>query len=65
MVEPMTARKPTRRPAQRFHVLVGLDYPVGAKHVRREPGDIADDIPAKSIPWLLLEGLIEPDEEVN
>lgn len=59
----MTARKPTRRPAQRFRVLVGLDYPAGAEHVRREPGDIADDIPATSIPWLLLEGLIEPVEE--
>lgn len=59
----MTARKPTRRPAQRFRVLVGLDYPVGSVHVRREPGDIAADIPAKSIPWLLLEGLIESVEE--
>lgn len=59
----MTAtEKPTR---QRFECLVGLDYPVGSKHVRREAGDIADDIPAKSIPWLLLEGLIRPVEEVR
>ena len=65
MVEPMTAKKRTRKPAQRFEVLVGLDYPVGAKHVRREAGDIADDIPTKSVPWLLLEGLIRPAEEVS
>lgn len=57
----MTARKPTRRPAQRFRVLVGLDY----HGIRREPGEIADDIPVKSIPWLLLEGLIEPIEEAT
>jgi len=61
----MTATKRTRKPAQRFEVLVGLDYPVGDRHVRREPGEMADDIPAKSIPWLLLEGLIRPEQEVE
>jgi len=57
----MTAQKRTRKPAQRFRVLVGLDY-----HGKRaEPGQVRRDIPEKSIPWLLLEGLIEPVEEVE
>lgn len=42
-----------------YRVLVGIDY----GKTRREPGDIADDIPVKSIPWLLRDGIIEPIED--
>lgn len=38
-----------------YKILVGLDY----KNIRREPGDIADDIPKQSVPWLLEQGAIE------
>lgn len=43
-----------------YRCLVGLDYEADGRHVRHEPGDIADDIPAKSAVWLLAQGLIEP-----
>lgn len=42
-----------------YKVLTGLDY----KNIRREPGDIADDIPKQSIQWLLEQGAIEPIAE--
>ena len=40
---------------KKFRVLNGLNY--GDK--RREPGDIVDDIPKKSLWWLLEQGHIE------
>lgn len=39
----------------KYQVLVGMDY----AGKRAEPGDIVDDIPAKSISWLLEQGCIE------
>jgi hypothetical protein len=39
----------------KFVVLVGMDY----GKTRREPGDIAGDIPSVSVPWLLEQGAIE------
>lgn len=38
----------------------GIDYPPGR---RAEPGDVVDDLPAKSVRWLLAAGIIEPDQE--
>lgn len=52
----------------KYMVLVGLDY----GQTRREPGDIASDIPKQSVPWLLEQGAIaahvarvEPAAEVE
>lgn len=36
--------------------MVGLDY----KGKRAEPGEVVKDLPDKSVPWLLKQGLIEP-----
>lgn len=38
-----------------YRALVGLDY----ADRRVEPGDVVDDIPKKSLPWLLKQGHIE------
>jgi hypothetical protein len=38
-----------------YKVLVGVDY----AGKRAEPGDIVTDLPAKSVPWLLEQGVIE------
>ena len=38
-----------------YKVLVGMDY----AGKRAEAGDIVADIPAKSAPWLLEQGMIE------
>ena len=50
----------------RFRVNIGLNY----GDVRREPGEIADDIPVQSRKWLLEQGHITlvrdaPPEEVK
>lgn len=37
----------------------GIDYAVGGKQVRIEAGEIADGLPARSVPWLLEAGLLE------
>lgn len=39
-----------------YRVLTGLDYPPNR---RAEPGDVVDDLPGKSIKWLLEAGAIE------
>lgn len=44
-----------------YKVLVGLDY--GGK--RAEPGEVRDDIPAKSVKWLLADGLIRPAKQTK
>jgi hypothetical protein len=53
-----------KRTAPKYRVLVGLNYPPDR---RAEPGDIVDDIPPVSIPWLLRDRAIEaadaPDPE--
>lgn len=38
-----------------YKVLVGIEY----GDTRVEEGDIASDIPSKSVPWLLSQGIIE------
>lgn len=38
-----------------YKVLVGMDY----AGKRAEPGDVVNDIPQKSISWLLEQGCIE------
>ncbi len=50
----MAASKP-----RTFKVLTGLNY----GDTRREPGDIVNDIPAKSVTWLLRDGAIELVED--
>lgn len=40
----------------RYTVRVGLNY----RGIRREPGDVVDDLPAESIDWLVDQGMIEP-----
>ena len=45
---------------------VGLNYLTQAGQARRaEPGEVINDLPAKSLPWLLEQGLIEPAAEVK
>lgn len=50
---------------KRYRALVGLNYPQNGKGPERraEPGDIIDDLPAKSVPWLLEDGSIAEVEE--
>jgi len=49
-----------KKPAKRtFVALVGLDYMAGGKPVRVEAGKKADNIPARSVSWLLQQGLIK------
>jgi hypothetical protein len=43
--------------SKRYRVMVGLDYPPGK---RAEPGDVVDNLPTKSVKWLLSSGKIEP-----
>lgn len=46
-----------------YVALVGLDYrDKEGKPKRVEPGQVATDIPAHSLPWLLQQGLIEKKE---
>lgn len=40
-----------------YRALVGLSYPPDR---RVEAGQIVDDLPGKSVKWLLEQGLIEP-----
>jgi hypothetical protein len=43
-----------------YRVLTGIDYPPGR---RAEAGDVVDDIPGKSIKWLVECGAIEKAED--
>lgn len=45
-----------------YKVNVGINYP---PEKRAEPGDVVDDIPEKSLPWLLEEGIVEPVASEN
>lgn len=42
-------------------VLVGIDY----AGMRREPGEVVDDIPRQSIGWLTEQGIIESVEDAS
>lgn len=39
----------------RFKVVTGIEY----DGKRAEPGDIVDDIPTKSVTWLVEQGIVE------
>jgi hypothetical protein len=43
----------------KYRVKTGLNWGRGEDERRAEPGEVRDDIPAKSVPWLLAQGLIE------
>lgn len=47
----------TQEKKKSYQVLTGINFPPGK---RAEAGDIRDDIPAQSIPWLLEQGHIKP-----
>jgi hypothetical protein len=46
-----------------YRVLVGLSYRprMGKAEKRAEPGDVVEDLPVKSVAWLLRRGAIEPE----
>lgn len=46
----------------KYRVLTGLNYPGKGGEKRAEPGDVVTDLPAKSVDWLLDQGLIEKAE---
>lgn len=43
----------------KYRVLIGLNYPTLKGEKRAEPGDVVEDLPKKSIAWLLRQGHIE------
>ena len=43
----------------KYRVLTGMDYPPDK---RVEAGDIVDDLPTKSVGWLLEQGYVETVE---
>lgn len=49
----------------KYRVLTGLNWGSGKEERRVEPGEVVDDIPAKSLPWLLAQGLIAEVPEVR
>lgn len=48
------------KPKPRYRVLNGVDYP---PNKRAEIGDVVDDLPGKSIGWLLDQGVIEKTDD--
>ena len=63
--------------ADKYRAVVGLRYPVGDQNIKRaqrgeldkvrkwrevEAGEVVDDVPACSVPWLTEAGLIEAVE---
>lgn len=52
--------KPDKRT---FVVLVGINYPTGSGEKRVEPGKKVSDIPARSVSWMLEQGIIKPVED--
>ena len=42
-----------------YRVLAGVDY----AGKRAERGDIVNDLPQKSIPWLTAQGIVEPTSD--
>ena len=45
--------------AKQYKVLTGMNYPVNGVEKRVEMGDVVDDIPEVSLPWLLAGGHVE------
>lgn len=50
---------PQRSRMATYKVNAGIDY----AGKRAEPGDLVTDLPPKSLPWLLAQGIVEPVEE--
>jgi hypothetical protein len=48
-----------------YRALVGLEYPTPRGGRRVEAGEVAEDLPAGSLAWLLEQGLVELVEEVE
>jgi hypothetical protein len=46
----------------KYRVLQGIDYP---PNMRAEAGDVVEDLPPKSIAWLLESNIIEPADKVT
>ncbi len=46
----------------KYRVLVGLNYPTPRGEKRAEAGDVVDDLPKKSLEWLLRQGHVEEYE---
>lgn len=46
----------------KYRVLSGIDYP---PNKRAEAGDVVDDLPPKSIKWLLDSNIIEPADKAT
>lgn len=48
----------------KYRVLVGLNYPnPKGGEFRAEAGDVVDNLPAKSLEWLVRQGLVEKHAE--
>ena len=48
----------------RYLVRIGMDYRgADGSFIRREPGEVADDIPANDVEWLLAQQAIESVEK--
>jgi hypothetical protein len=45
-----------------YMVLVGMDYKTPKGERRAEPGDVRDDLPERSLPWLLEHGAVRAVE---
>jgi hypothetical protein len=43
----------------KYKVQVGLDYPTPKGKKRAEPGECVDDLPKKSLEWLLRQGCVK------
>lgn len=44
-----------------YQILTGMNYPgPDGADVRAEPGEVRDDVPGASVPWLLADGHLAP-----
>lgn len=48
--------------SKKYRASTGLSYSTKGGDRRVEPGEVVDDIPPKSVPWLLRQGHIEEVE---
>lgn len=53
--------EPLDESAPKYRLKVGLSYPGSrpGKTIDRDAGDVVEDIPTRSLPWLIEQGLIE------
>lgn len=45
-----------------YTIKTGMNWTADDQDVRAEPGEVRDDVPAGSVPWLLADGHIEAAE---